>query len=253
MESATTIINRELPLIKEEEIKVLCTREYDLFSVIKGNRRISKPHLNKLKYSIKQHYLFTIIIVNEKNEIIDGQHRFEVIKELNLPMYYIICEGYGINEVHKLNQNSKTWGMEDYLQAYINLGIQDYIQFKEFRDKYSFKNRVALSIATENLSHSGAETDFKEGKFSLDSWDRAFELAEYFGKIGQLFHGFYRREFVFAIIKLTQKDDFDKDIFMQKLKIQPTALRVCVTVEQYISLIEEIYNYKSQNKVNLRY
>ena len=35
---------------------------------------------------MNDNYLFTVIIVNEKNyEIIDGQHRFEVIKELKLP------------------------------------------------------------------------------------------------------------------------------------------------------------------------
>ena len=87
---------------------VYTTNDYTLFTSIDGNRTKNKLHIKRLKQSIKENYLFTVIIVNENYEIIDGQHRFDVIKELNLPLYYIICEGYGLAEVHILNQISKT-------------------------------------------------------------------------------------------------------------------------------------------------
>ena len=81
-------------------------------------------------------YLFTVIIVNEKYEIIDGQHRFDVIQELKLPLNYIVCKGYGLNEVHILNQNSKTWTSDDYLDGYCKLGYKDYLKYKEFKELY---------------------------------------------------------------------------------------------------------------------
>ena len=59
---------------------------------------------------MQSNYLFTVIIVNENYEIIDGQHRFEVIKELNLPLRYIICEGYGFAAIGK---NEKKVEIED--------------------------------------------------------------------------------------------------------------------------------------------
>ena len=79
-------------------------------------------HINRLKKSMADNYLFTVIIVNENYEIIDGQHRFDVIK-IKTPLHYIMCCGYGLNEVHILNQNSKTWNADDYATGYCNLGL----------------------------------------------------------------------------------------------------------------------------------
>ena len=50
-----------------------------------------------------------------------------------------------------------------------------------------------------------------------------------------------------------QNENFEFTEFLQKIKIQPTALQDCNTVDQYKLLIEEIYNYKRRDKVNLRF
>ena len=55
------------------------------------------------------------------------------------------------------------------------------------------------------------------------------------------------------MIALFNNPNFIFSDFLQKLKIQPTALQDCNNQTSYLSLIEEIYNYKSRNKVNLRY
>jgi len=44
-----------------------------------------------------------------------------------------------------------------------------------------------------------------------------------------------------------------KGKFIGKLEAQPTALKKCAKVDQYVDLIEEIFNYRSQSKVSLRY
>ena len=107
--------------------QVHTTTDYFLFKPIDGNRNKNLLHLNRLKKSMTENYLFTVIIVNEKYEIIDGQHRFECVKELKMPLHYIICNGYGLNEVQILNQNSKTWNADDYLAGYCNLKNENYL------------------------------------------------------------------------------------------------------------------------------
>jgi hypothetical protein len=52
---------------------------------------------------------------------------------------------------------------------------------------------------------------------------------------------------------LLHNPNFEFTELIQKLKIQPTALQHCTDVAQYVALIEEIYNYKRRDKVNLRY
>jgi hypothetical protein len=126
--------------------QVHTTTDYFLFKSIDGNRNKNLIHINRLKKSMSENYLFTIIIVNEKYEIIDGQHRFDVIQELKLPLHYVICKGYGLSQVHILNQNSKTWNMDDYLEGYCSLGYADYIKYKAFKEDYNIGHNETLTL-----------------------------------------------------------------------------------------------------------
>tara|TARA_R110000803_G_scaffold183831_1_gene246163 strand:+ start:504 stop:1118 length:615 start_codon:yes stop_codon:yes gene_type:complete len=204
---------------------------------------------------MKEKYLFTVIIVNENYEIIDGQHRFEVIRELNFPMHYIICDGYGLNEVHLLNQNSKNWNSDDYLEAYCNLNYPHYLNYAIFKDRYKFGHSVCMAIAS-NIA-SGANTahvkDFYKGEFLFKDFKKACSLAEKIEILGQYYDGNKRRSFVLAMLQLFKNDNFEFTELLQKLKTQPTALVDCSNTTQYISLIEEIYNYRRKVKVGLRY
>jgi hypothetical protein len=55
------------------------------------------------------------------------------------------------------------------------------------------------------------------------------------------------------MISLLRNNNFEFTEFLQKLKLQPTALQDCATVNNYKVLIEEIYNYRRKDKVNLRF
>ena len=52
---------------------------------------------------------------------------------------------------------------------------------------------------------------------------------------------------------LLEKEQFSFDEFIKKLKIQSTKLVDCINQDQYTMLIEDIYNFKRKEKVNLRY
>ena len=58
--------------------------------------------------------------------------------------------------------------------------------------------------------------------------------------------------------RLAQEHDkelvlFVFDEFLHKVKLRPNKLVPCGTVEQYVEMIEDIYNYKRGSKVNLRF
>lgn len=243
-----SILNFE-PMVSNQ---VHTTTDYFLFKPIDGNRNKNLLHINRLKKSMAQNYLFTVIIVNEKYEIIDGQHRFDVIQELKLPLNYIICKGYGLNEVHILNANSKTWNSDDYLEGYCNLGYEDYLIYKEFKNKYQFGHNECMRLLTGHL-HGSSVKEFHEGKLKINNYKEAKKYADLILLIKPYFSEYKRRSFINAMITLFKNDNFEFSEFLQKLKIQPTALNVCNDVEQYITLIEEIYNYKRRIKVNLRF
>lgn len=56
------------------------TFNYKMFKILKPNRKINNSHVRKLMESISARDLseFYPILINEKNEVIDGQHREKV-------------------------------------------------------------------------------------------------------------------------------------------------------------------------------
>lgn len=228
------------------------TTDYSLFKSIDGNRTKNKAHVKKLKKSMEEKYLFTVIIVNEKYEIIDGQHRFECIQELELPLNYIICSDYGLDEVHRLNANSKTWNADDYMHGYADLELYDYIEYRKFKNKYKFGHYETMTILCGgNLA--SIRSDFYEGIYKIGNLKQGYTFAESLLSIKPFYAGYNRRSFICCMIQLFKNTNFDFDTFLHKLSLQPTALVDCALTAQYLDLIEQIYNYKNRNKVNLRF
>ena len=69
------------------------------------------------------------------NEFVDGQHRLQAQKELNLPTYYIKNKGYGIEETRILNQNTNNWTANNFMEAFCDLGMPEYIKYRKFQKK----------------------------------------------------------------------------------------------------------------------
>lgn len=244
--------SQQLGTNDKNSYQVLMSMDYSLFKSIDGNRNKNLLHINRLKKSMANKYLFTIIIVNEKLEIIDGQHRFDAIVDLKLPIYYIICVGYGIKEVHILNQISKTWNADDYLNGYCNLGYKDYLIYKEFKEKHDIDHNTCMTLLTGSRN-KGAIDIFYTGSFKVINYEKACQNIEKIFQTAPYYDGYKRRSFIYAMLNLFTNQKFNFDEFLRKLELQPTELKDCAQQDQYIEIIEEIYNYRRREKVNLRY
>jgi hypothetical protein len=234
--------------------QVLMTTDYDLFQNISGNRHINKLHLNRLKTSMQEKYLAVPIIVNDKYQIIDGQHRYEAAKDLGKPIYYIKIDGLKLPDIHRLNTNSKNWGADDYLDGYVELGYPEYIRYKAFKEKYKFGHDETKALLSGTKTADGHQVNgFKEGSFRIKDLKEAEVNAEKILLVGEYYDGIKRRSFVKAMIELFRNVQYNHAQFLKKLKFQRDSLIDCTNAKQYITLIEEIYNYKSAKKVNLRF
>jgi len=248
------MLNTEKEPMTNISSQVYTTKDYFMFKPVNGNRNLNELHIRRLKESMKSNYLFTVIIVNENYRIIDGQHRFEVIKDLQLPLNYIICKGYGLAEVQILNQNSKNWTADDFMEGYCDLGKNDYIIYREFKQKYGFGYYECMGMLIGSASSGSAYRKiFDNGTFKVTNYENACKNADLICMIEPYYSGYKRRAFVYAMLQMFKNQNFEFTEFIQKLKTQPTALVDCVDTKQYVSLIEEIYNYRRREKVNLRY
>lgn len=248
--------------MRTEVNKVYSTKNYAQFSSLKGNRTVNEIHVARLKESMSKRLLFSPIIVNEYHEIIDGQHRFQACQSLDLPINYIVVKGYGLSEVQILNTNSTNWKKEDYLKGYCDLGYSQYIQFQKFMDMYpdfgisACETMLVKKKGGVGKSASGKEVRrkyFEEGSLQIDNFGKSVRIANMIMQVKPYYEGFNKRNFVAAIVALLPNKDFDFDKFITKLQNNPVSLEDCATVSQYKALIEEVYNYKNRNKVNLRF
>ena len=245
---------------------VYSTNEYEKFKTIGGNRVVKEVHVRRLRKSFDAEYLLSPIIVNERYEIIDGQHRFAAAKASNLPVYYIVAEGYRLPQVQRLNTGTSNWGKKDYLLSYADLGVKPYVQMKKFMETYAdFGLAAAESLLTQNSgganNRAKEETgngksgvkNFQNGDLMIVDLDFAYQAADKIMLIKPYYDGYTRTQFVRAISVLLQKDNFDMDYFVDKLSKNRGMLSDRNSISEYIEVIEEIYNYRSRSKVNLRF
>jgi hypothetical protein len=253
--------------LKTEVNKVYKTNDLSMFKSIDGNRVPNLQHIKRLADSIRVYGMkCNPILVNEKMEVIDGQHRLMAAKEAKSFIYYIVVNGYDLHEVHTLNLNQKNWTKKDFMEGYANMGIESYIKLRDFSIKnsdYVFSDCIALvqnntswgsKTLTQKIHKNNNVTEiFEEGTWKHNDINLAQEYANKIRMIKPYYLGYNRTGFVTTMIGLLQKEIFDFNEFMHKLRLQPTAMVDCANRDQYRTLIEDIYNYKSRNKVNLRY
>lgn len=245
--------------------KVYVTKDLGMFSSIDGNRVPNLIHVKRLTESLRKYGMkCNPILVNEKMQVIDGQHRLLAAKEVKSEVYFIIIFGSNLTDVHTLNLNQKNWSKKDFMEGYANMGLKSYIKLRDFVKKnedYTFMDCIAFCNNTSSICATTNKTGqkksgqyiFEEGTWLGKDFNLGQEWANKIRMIKPYYIGYNRSVFVGAMIILFQHPDFDFNEFMHKVRLQPTALVDCANRDQYKTLIEDIYNFKRRDKVNLRF
>lgn len=140
---------------------VLVTSDYSKFQFVDGNREVSR--LAKLKKSIKENGWYRQpILVNEFFQIIEGQHRYLVCKELELPIEYIIQPGLRAKDCAPLNTGRNNWRVKDYVHLN-TIDNVDYMYFEELLHRYGFSARITMVAIGKNITGGGASQVIESG------------------------------------------------------------------------------------------
>lgn len=128
--------------------------EYEKFIRLIGNRILSRVQINKIKQSIMTNgWLYDPILCNEKFEIIDGQHRYEALKELGMPIQYIIVKGIAAKECQALNAAQKNWTSKDFIYFYAENKIESYIYLKDLMERFPKISVNTINYALLNIGN----------------------------------------------------------------------------------------------------
>lgn len=243
--------------MNKKAINVMVTDEYDLFKTLEGNRRVLDLRARRIIRSIeKVGYVINPIIVNEKYEVIDGQGRLEALKRLNLPVYYIMIEGIGIEECRTLNINQTNWGVIDYIISYADMGNDAYIYLLDLINTYGkdFNQNVVLFALSLKISSNTSK--IKEGEFTctFEEYERAKEVLSWlrqFTSIVQRITG--RTECYYtALIFCYFDNEIDTNRLYKKMFDMQASFIPVITIQQALDEIEKAYNNRAQNKVYIK-
>lgn len=223
------------------------TKDYDKFKILKGNRSINQRNYTKIVASVKEKQLQIPILVNEKMEIIDGQHRFRAWKELNMPIYYIVVKGYGIEEVKRANAVGAVWTKADFMNTYVEEGNRNYIEFYTLHriHKVSVADLLSLYAFYQKKNGSQIQREFQLGNFICDYH---FDVALFLEAL-EVFKEFdfsKTKNFVQAFFKLYTHPKYDADKMTKQYNANYRKFGKRSTMADYlVMLTKDIYSFNT--------
>ncbi len=236
---------------------ILSTNDYNLFSPIIGNRNLNASKIEKIcndvvgGFNMLPYYPIIVYLDDDKNhKIIDGQHRFEVSKKTNNPVYYVICENISLKQIAILNSRGEKWKATDFLNCYIKLGIKDYQDVKDIMSKYQVNIKLAVDLLYDYKHHGGAPTSelFQDGNFKTNFYSETVDLLELVKSVFGRYRFCFDRYLVGAVIKLLSVGKCDFERLAQKINQAPMMMDKQGDLKSYLNNIERVYNFKNSTR-----
>lgn len=235
---------------------VYSTSDYTIFSSLDGNRIVNPFHVKKLVHSMKEKDLMIPIIVNEKYQVIDGQHRLAARTNLNLEVPFIICKNYTLDDVHRANANHMKWTQLDFLKGYSEAGNSNY----EFMLNLYNENSENINVSnvlrvTSNICQNINGRKFVDGTWEIDLFER-LAITDIIVKLVELSKVFgYKAidaHFVDCYLKCSKNPDFDSVRFYEKCSKYKHLMEKSPNISTYLFYFDKIYNYRSKDVVKLK-
>lgn len=242
---------------KEENIKTYVTSDYSIFKYLLGNRDINLQNVNSIVNNIRNNGLLpTIVIVNEKMEVIDGQHRIEAFRQLNIPVTFQIRKGLTLKDCITYNISSRKWGVVDYINSYAERGIEDYIKLKKCLDEYP--NFAPSTLATilngKGAQGSGVSKPIMDGNFRLaHDLNEIIDKLNFISSVQEYIVVRGRKEIVIQVLGyVIDLDIVDRDRMLEQLQkgLNKNASITCV--DDALEYLYDVYNHRKKNKVRFK-
>lgn len=223
------------------------TNNYTIFKRMEGNRVVTAKRAKNIRKSIEEVGLIpSPIVVNERMEVIDGQGRLEAIRQLGLPVFFVVIQGLGLAECVSMNVNSTPWTVKDYVESYAEIGNSNYVRLKMLMDSYDLPINVVICAATGVMST--ANENVLKGKLKLDEqyyWDvdKMLAYVERFGAVMKANHISNRSSVLAALCFCYQCEDVDNERMYESFVRHCHKLGSGRKITEILDVLTEIYNF----------
>ena len=226
------------------------TTDYSIFKYLGENRDIksSDKKFKDLKENIKNKgYLISPVVVSSEGYVVDGQHRIQACKELNLPVLYVVNSLINsVEDVVDANNMQRSWSLMDYVKHWAMRGDENSKQLMKIVSEYPEFGDATVADAFCGHKSKKARSLIKNGEYVIDTkfgnelLENARELRDVVGI------NFKQAKVVRALRTVMKRNPhFDLDHFKQKTRLNKWYYTYNNEADIVESLIN-VYNYKTR-------
>ena len=240
-------------------MNVYATKNYDVFNISEINRNIKPSQVKVIKNSIIAEGQQKPIVLDNDFYIIDGQHRYYALKELNIPVEFIISNRSGVTIKDKMNimesQNTSfSWTYMEKLELRSKID-DNYLRLKKLIDQYGFGLNITLDILFNKRTHiksskkmANITIGFLENTLVItdELVIKSIKRFDKFKKLKEINRLFLNNEKVRMLLSLINNQGLDLDVLISKAQKNSGRVEDLCKVNKTIDFIEKLYNFNSK-------
>ncbi len=230
------------------------TNNYKQFKLLPGNRPITDFHVRELAESYQSNpNLIELrpILVNERMEIVDGQHRLRACELNQIEAPYIVAPGLTVGAAQIMNALQKPWKLLDFARSYAYSGNPEYQAFERYLDEYQLNPTTTLLYIAGN-KHKMASR-FKIGAFKMPE-DIAL-VEDRFGKLSDFDNlkgiPWKSDRFAKAFLTVMNLEGYDHDRMLRNMTLALPTVKIQPDRIEWLRELERVYNYNIKSDTNI--
>lgn len=219
---------------------IYSTKDYNWFSYDVINRNVqdekAKKHIRELVEELKKDGQLEPIIVTKDGIVINGQHRLEACKILDIPIHYII-RNVSNQMIYKAHSTVKKWSMRTYVESHAKDGKKDYQDLLELADEY----KVDVNFIAEISSGRNNEM-IRNGEFKLRKKEKVKTFLEFHRGLRSHVIKSGSQGFINALFSLFSIPTIDLERLKEKIIINASEFTVVLNKNQCLEKFLQFYN-----------
>lgn len=227
------------------------TTDYEIFTYKRDNRQV-KENL-KLKEEIRAVGILIPVLVNEKYEVIDGQHRVEIARNLKKKVPFIVMIGAGKKEIISINTTSKQWALGDFISSYAEEGIEEYEKMKKLLDDYDVPVGTLCSLAFNSTDSTRPTNKIRAGQLKFTNYEFLVSFLEFYQELVDKTVLENNSSLPKSLYTLYRLKKFEPNRILDKSGLIAEKLRGVTQQGMTTQIILECYNQRLRSDNEIRY